>query len=440
MPSAAPTEAAHTEVPTHQRDFALLWAGQTVSLVGDRLMALALPLLAVLVLGTSAAAATLLATCLFAPFLVLSLPAGAIVERLSRRTTMIVCNLAQFVLVSLIWLLARLDVLTFPILVGLVLLSGCCVVFFQVAYTSYLPTLLSDPDQLHLGNARLALTESSSQSLGPLIGGPLISLIGVVAICGLNALTFLVSVVTLGAIRHREPPRTVKPRERGWMRRDITDGLRFVRRHRALNPLMACATIYSSTLGIIEATLVLYCFKVLHLSPTLLGLVVGAAATGYPIGNLLSTRIRLRYGPYRALSLAAVTSVVGIIMMPAFGSLGGAVGTCGLVAGSILHSIGEGTFSPMSLTIRQTESPADMLTRIGSVQRFFVWGGLAVGSLLAAGCTALFGLSTTMWVGALGTILCLPALFRGRFRDELFPGHEHGTGTGTGTGTEPGVA
>jgi MFS family permease len=429
MSSTAQTRAVNTRVPTARRDFTLLWGGQTVSLVGDRVMALALPLLAVETLASSAGVATLLATSLYAPFLVLSLPAGAIVEGRTRRTTMIVANGIQFLLVSLIWLLAWTGGLTFPVLVLCVLLTGCCVVFFQVAYTAYLPTLLKDPDELHTGNARLALSESLSQGLGPLVGGALIGLVGVVAICALNALSFLVSVLTLSAVRHREPPIARQSRERGWMRRDIAAGLRFVRGHRALKPLMACSTIYSTTLGMIEASLVLYCLKVLHLTPTLIGVVVGASAAGYPIGNLISTRMRRRFGPYRALVFAAVTSVVGILMMPAFGSIGSTLGTCGLVGGSILHSIGEGTFNPMSLTVRQTESPTDMLTRIGSVQRFFVWGGLAVGSLLAAGCTSAFGLTTTMWTGALGTIACLPALFRGRFRDEF-------SGGGARTATE----
>lgn len=408
--------------PDVRRDFSFFWAGQTVSLVGDRLMALALPLLAVLVLGSSPAQATLLAAALYAPFLVLSLPAGAIVERCTRRATMVTANGIQCALVALIWLLAVRDALTFPVLMGCVLLAGCCVVFFQVAYTAYLPTLFRDPDDLHTGNARLALSESASASLGPVIGGPLIGFLGVVAICGLNALSFLFSVLTLVAVRHREPPVAVQPRQRGWMRRDIATGLAFVRGHRTLLPMMSCATVYSAMVGMIEASLVLYCLRVLNLSPTMIGVVVGAAAAGYPVGNLLSTPVRRRWGPFRGLLVAAVTSVVGIVLIPVFGTLGGLVGVCGLIGVSILHCVGEGAFNPMALTIRQTETPGALLSRVGSVQRFFVWGSLSLGTLAAAGSTAVFGLSTTMWVGALGTILCLPVLLRGRFREEVLGG------------------
>jgi predicted MFS family arabinose efflux permease len=253
-----------------------------------------------------------------------------------------------------------------------------------------------------------------------MISGPLIRLIGLAGVIGLNALSFLVSVLSLVAVRHREPRPEPRPRPRGWIRRDIMEGLKFVARHPGLQPIFACSTVYSLTLSMVEVSLVLYCLRVLDLSTTMIGIVTGAAVLGYPIGNLLVVPLRRWIGPYRALVLAAVVSVAGILLMPAFGSLGGRVGVLGLVAGSSLHCVGEGAFSPMSLTVRQLESPPDILTRVASVQRFLVWGGVALGSLLAAGSTAAWGLSVTVWVGAVGTVLCLPALFRMRVRQEFW--------------------
>ena len=153
-------------------------------------MVLALPLLAVLVLHTSPAVAILLPFALYVPFLVLGLPAGAIVERVRRRTTMIVCNALQLLLFGLVWLLAYLDALTFPMLALLVVLNGCAVVFFQVAYTSYLPGLLVDVDRLHVGNSRLALSESSSLTVGPMVAGPVIQGFGVIIAVAANVLQF----------------------------------------------------------------------------------------------------------------------------------------------------------------------------------------------------------------------------------------------------------
>ena len=419
----------HTVLPSIEhprtsvrRDFGLLWTGQSLSLFGDQFMTLALPLLAVTVLGVSPATAALLPFALFLPFLPLGLPAGAIVDRLPRRTVMLVCDSAQVVLFGAVWVLGTLDALTFPLLSALVLASGCAVVFFQVAYTSYLPTLYSDPADLHRGNARLALSESVSLSAGPMMAGPIIQFFGVIGAVAANVGSFAASVLSLALIRRTEPPRHSTPRERGWLRRDIGEGWRFVVGHQILAPLVACSTTYVLFLSMVDTSLVLYCRNVLGLGPQWIGVVVGAAAAGFPIGNLVSGRLARRIGDARALLISATVSVVGIVLMPGFGSIGGIVGVTGLVAGSVVHSVGEGSFSPTSLTLRQTLSPDELLGRVASVQRFLTWGAVALGSLLAAGATALVGLAGAMWIGAVGTVLCIPALLGRGIRAEVLHG------------------
>ncbi|MFF4623033.1 MFS transporter [Nonomuraea jabiensis] len=406
------TAMAETAGRTARRDFGLLWAGQSLSLFGDQFMTLALPLLAVTVLGATPAQAALLPFAMFLPFLPLGLPAGAIVDRLPRRAVMLVCDGVQVVAFGAICVTAIAGVLSFPLLFALVLVSGCAVVFFQVAYTSYLPGLFPDPGELHTGNTRLALSESTAKAVGPMAAGPLIGLLGVAGALLANTLSFAASLVTLFAIRHREAPPAVTVRERGWVRRDVAAGLRFALRHPVLEPVLSCGTLYVLFLSMVETSLVLYCRNVLGLSPQWIGIVVGAAAAGYPIGNLASAFLIRRLGSPRALMLAATVSVAGIVAMPALGAAHGVLGAAGLVIGSIVHCVGEGAFSPISLTLRQTQTPPELLGRVSAVQRFQLWGAVALGALLASAATALAGLEPTVWIGALGTILCLPALLR----------------------------
>jgi MFS family permease len=395
-----------------RRDFRFLWTGQSLSLWGDQFMVLALPLLAVDVLHTSVAEALLLPSALFFPFLVLGLPAGAIVERLRRRTTMLVANLAQMVCFGVIWLLAVTHVLVFPVLFTLLTISGCAVVFFQVAYTSYLPSLFTDPGDLHRGNARLALSESTSLTGGRAVGGFVVRLLGIVGAVAANALSFLASVTALALMRHQEPPRPVTKRERGWLRRDIGTGLKFVSGHPQLQPVILCGTLYLLFLSMVDTSLVLYCGRVLGLSPMWTGVVMGAAAVGYPIGNLISARVAKRLGTARAMVTTISVSVTGILAMLALSTLGGTAGALGLIAGSIVHGIGEGSYIPTSLTLRHRVTPPELLTRVGSVQRFAMWGAVSLGSLLASGATAMVGLRAAVWMGALAALLCIPALLR----------------------------
>ncbi len=407
---------APRDAPTARGDFALLWAGQSTSLLGDQCLKVVLPVLAVGVLGVSAAQAALLPFALFLPFLLFGLPAGPVVDRLRRRPVMIACDLARLVGYLAIGVLAVLGALPFWLLMVLVGLCGVASVFFEIAYSSYLPALFADPKRLHRGNARLFFSESAAQSVGPVLAGPLIQVAGAaVAVLG-NALALLVSVLTLSSIRHREPAPAATPRERGWLRREIGEGLRFVVAHPRLNPVFVCGSVYVLFLTMVETSLVLYCLQVLGLSAVLTGVVVGTSALGYPLGNLFSGRLIDRSGMSRTLVLGATVSVTGIVLIPTAGSLGSVVG---LVAAGILHGAGEGAFGPTSLTLRQTVTPAGMLGRVNSVQRFFLWGAMPLGSLAAAGCIGLFGLSGALWAGALGTVLCLPPLLRRGVRADL---------------------
>jgi len=409
-------KTAPTKLDSQRRDFHHLWAGQSLSLFGDQFAVLALPLLAVEIVGASCAQAALLPFALFVPFLVFGLPAGAIVDRLPRRSTMLVCDTLQAAVFAVIAAFALLNVLTFPLLMELVALAGSAVVFFQVAYTSYLPELMSGADDLQGGNARLFFSESVSRTVGPMAAGPIIAAVGTAAAIVVDSATFAISVVVLLTIRHRSARALAEPRTRGWLRRDIREGLLFVLGHDRLEPVISCGVVYVAFLSMIESSLVLYCKSVLGLSATGIGVVVGAAAAGFPLGNLLSPKLVARIGVGRTLAASAVVSVLGLVLTPIAGAFGSVVG---LVAASVVHGVGEGAFGPTSLTLRQTEAPEALLGRVNAVQRFLIWGAIPLGSLMTAACIDFWGLSVALWVGGLGTSLCLPVLMRRGLLNEV---------------------
>lgn len=395
-----------------KRDFGVLWAGQSLSLLGDQFMVIALPLLATQVIGATAAQAVLLPFALYVPFLLFGLQAGAVVDRMSRLNTMIVCDLIQALIFMFITILALSGVLSFLMLMVLVGFAGTAVVFFQISYTSFIPEIFADSENLQRANSRLFLSESLSKTLGPMVAGPLIAIMGITSSIGLNAVTFATSLLTLLALKRKKttsPISYTQQRKRGWMRRDIREGLYFVFTHKLLEPVITCGVVYVLFLSMIEASLVLYCVKELKLSTVEVGFVLGATAAGFPIGNLICTRIVTYFGNGKSLTLSAVTSVCGLVLIPVAGSAGSVVA---LVLASILHGIGEGSFGPIALTMRQTLSPENLLGRVNSVQRVMLWGAIALGSLMAGLATKFFGLSGSLWIGGFGTILCLPVLLR----------------------------
>lgn len=390
-------------------EFRLLWAGQSLSLLGDQFAVLALPLVALEIVGASPSEAALLPFALFAPFLLLGLPAGAIVDRLPRRSIMLACDALQTLAFCAIAVLALLHALAFPVLMALVAISGCAMVFFQVAYTSYLPELVTGEAELQTGNARLFLSESVSRTLGPIAAGLVIAALGAIAAICANAATFVASVGTLLAIRPSAVRAAPKPRERGWLIREIREGMAFVFRHDRLEPVIACGVIYVGFYSMIGSSLILYCRNVLALGATGIAVVIGVAGAGFPIGSLLSPRLTARFGVDRTLVMSASLAVLGLVLTPIAGSLRS---VAGLIAAGMIHGTGEGAFGPTALTLRQTETPEALLGRVNAVQRFLIWGAGPLGSLLAVACIRLWGLSSALWVGGLGTTLCIPMLLR----------------------------
>jgi MFS family permease len=134
------------------------------------------------------------------------------------------------------------------------------------------------------------------------------------------------------------------------------------------------------------------------------------------LGNILSGYLVKKLGTSRSLVLGAVIAVTGLALIPIAGASGSLVA---LILAGIIHGIGEGTFGPTAMTLRQTSSPDHLRGRVNSVQRVLTWGGIALGSLAAGLATKLFGLPGSLWIGGLGACLCLLLLVRRGIRAEI---------------------
>jgi len=219
------------------RDFRLLWLGDTVSQFGSIVTNTAAPLLAALVLAATPFQMGLLGAADTAAFLLVGLPAGAWVDRMRRRPLMLSADLGRALLLASIPVAWWFGVLTLTQLILIGLAVGVLTVFFDVAYQSFLPALVSR-DKLMEGNSKLQASQSVAQVSGPAIGGWLTQLIGGANAIGLNALGFLWSASCLFRIRTVEPAV-----ERGTdrkLRREIAEGLRFVFGNRSLVGIVGC--------------------------------------------------------------------------------------------------------------------------------------------------------------------------------------------------------
>jgi MFS family permease len=384
-------------------DFLKLWIGETISLLGTQVTALALPLLAVITLQASAGQVGLLNACRYAPFVAVTLFAGVIVDRVRRRPTMIVANAARAFLIGLIPLAAAVDWLRVEHLYAVGFAVGVLTVFFDLAYQAYLPSLV-ERDLLTPANARLQASASVAELGGPGLGGLLVQVLSAPYALIADAVSFLVSVLSLTTIEKQEP--APPPTERAPLLREIGAGFRFT----FANPYLRAIAGEAATFNLFEQTImtafVVYAIRDLDLSPGILGLVLSTGAAGALAGSLVASRLSRHFG----LGPVIVGSMSVACIVPLTIALPGAKGTPTVLGLALIFSLWGGAVAVSNVlvvSLRQTVTPDPMLGRMNASYRFFTYGAIPLGALLGGGLAELIGLRPTILVGALGLTTAL---------------------------------
>jgi MFS family permease len=392
------------------RDFVKLWSAETISQFGTQVTLLALPLIAATTLNVTPFEFGLLATIEYLPFILLSLPAGVWVDRLRRRPILIAGDLVRAVALISIPIAFALDVLTIWQLYVVGFVNGCATVFFDVAYQSYLPSLV-DRDQIVDGNAKLETSRSAAQITGPGVSGVLIGLVTAPFAIILDSISFVASALFMFAIRRQEtaPERRVNERgEHPSMRTEIGEGLRYVGRHPFLRSIAATTGLSNFFGNILFSILILYLVRELSFSPELLGLAFSVGSVGFLVGALTASRVAARLGVGPTIVAAAVVfGSSGLLLALAPRDLAPPY----VAAGIFLGGLGGAIYNINQVSLRQAITPERMQGRMNATMRFIVWGTIPFGSILGGLLGGVVGLHTTIWIGAIGGLFVfLPVL------------------------------
>ena len=207
-------------------DFLKLWTGQTISELGSRITREGLPLTAVLVLGAQPAQMGFLAATGAASVLLFGLLAGVWADRIKRRPIMIASDLLRAALLVTIPAAAFAHRISMPQLYVVIALTGFCTVFFDVAYQSYLPSLV-EREELLDGNSKLAQSNAIAEVAGPSLTGVLVQTITAPAAILFDALSFVISALSVWLIRKPEPASKPSPEHTHFLEETIA-GLCFV--------------------------------------------------------------------------------------------------------------------------------------------------------------------------------------------------------------------
>jgi MFS family permease len=404
--------------PSAQRDFRWLWAGQTVSLIGDQASAFVLPTVAVVLLHAGNAEVGALNAIGSAAYPVLGLFVGVLMDRIRRRPAMIVADLVRCAAFATLPVAAAFDVLSLAQLYAVAAVAGVFSVFFDVAYQSYLPALLAG-EPLARGNARLEMSSSVSRLTGPILGGALLQGLAAAGALAANALSFLASVTGVALIRTPEPTPSAHPGNTGlW--HPIAEGLRFLWQHPILRPLTLAAGLRNLGMSAVRTILLLFLYRALALSPGIAGTVFTAGAAAAVAGATLSGWLTRRLGVGRTLLLTGCEGLAWLavplaLVVPPVGTV---------VTIMIASSLWLPIWNAVVTTLRQQVTEPRLLGRVHATARTINLSTIPLGALAGGALAQLLadaygdrkGLALALTLGAVVASLSLPTLLAGKIR------------------------
>ena len=378
--------------------FRVFWAGQTISLLGDQVTLIAVPLVAVQLLHAGPSAMGYLTAAGWLPYLLFALHAGAWVDRRRRRRrVMIAADLGRALVLASVAAAYALGALTLAQLFVVAILAGTLSVFFNVSTSALFVSMVpreSYPQGYSLLNGSRAFAFVS----GPALGGFLVQVFsGPVALL-VDAASFLLSAFSMTRIGPQEPPPA--PRAPG----QILAGARFI----VDSPIMRASLAATATINLFNfafsALYVLYAVRELHLQAGTIGLILGSTGVGGLLGSLISSRLSRLIGVGRAFLLGSLLFPLPLLLVPLAGGprwlvlafLFTAEFGCGLGVMILDISIG---------TIFAALIPDRLRARVSGAYTVINYGVRPVGAVLGGVLGAVIGVRQALFVAAVGAIL-----------------------------------
>ncbi|MFB4361301.1 MFS transporter [Pantoea sp. BS_8] len=388
--------------------FARFYCGDVATQLGSAITFIVVPLIAVAVLHATPFDVGLIAACARAPFMLFTLLAGVTADRRERRAILLVTNMVRFSMLFALTLIAWSGHLSIPFLLLGVFIVGCANVYFEVAYWSYLPSLVP----LHLiarASGALAAIAGAGELLGPALGGILIKLTSASGTLLLNALLFLAGSSLLLGLPKNHQASSEKQRSSSLIQ--IKEGMTTLFRHPALRRLTIIGAAWNLFACTATPQLVVYLSRDVGLDASSVGLVLASQGMGGLIGALCASLISDRWGAGRAILLGGI--VYGLfslaICLPDlfprhmhyldavflfFAGWGSSVGVVNI------------------LSMRQRVCPSPLLGRVNASFRFITWGIMPACALLGGALSQFFGSHAVIMGACIGGLLSILLSFK----------------------------
>jgi MFS family permease len=385
------------QVIGQQKNFLRLWIGQSISLLGSQVTTLVLPTLAIITLHADAFSVGLLMALQWFAFILLEPIAGTLADQLPKRQIMLIADFGRLLALGSIPLAFALGERT---IVHLYIVAGVMsvfTVFFDIAYQSYLPVLLDYRDLMD-GNAKLTLSEGAAQIGGPALGGVLIPVVGAAYALTANAISYLFSLIFLLSIHDQEKGHKIQLNY--FYKKffeDLREGIRTVFHNPILRTITFVNTAQNTGASLAEAVILVFAYRMLHLSPEAVGIATAIGSIGFIIGAVIASPISCKTGIGWMLVLSSVAGIcaysilpLGLLVLPAFI----------IFLWRFLLGLHIPTYDIHQISLRQAITPIQLQGRMNATIRTISWGAYGIAPIVGRFLGTKIGLVPTISLGA----------------------------------------
>ncbi len=380
-------------------DFMKLWTGETVSLFGTRMGDVAISFAAVIALKATPFQMGILAAARIAPTLALSLFAGVWVDRIRRRPILIGADIGRFIVLGTIPIAALFASLTMTQLCAVMLAYSSLDLFFDVAYRSYLPSLVA-PEDLLDANSKLTASAGVAEAGGFALSGWLVEWLTAPFAILIDALSFLASALAIALIRKPEPLPAPRTRDAS-VSREIAAGARLIFGDGRLRAFGTIAIVGGFANSLVSTLYMLFVVNALGFRPGVLGVIFAVGGVSSLFGALAARKAADTLGTGLAMVAGLAIEGLAYMLLPiAWGAGAGSVAL--LVAQQLIGDSAATVYFINAVSLIQTITPKPMLGRVDASLRFVSLGSVLAGQLVAGFAGGVIGLRPTIAIGAAG--------------------------------------
>jgi Transmembrane secretion effector len=379
--------------------FMRLWVGQTISVFGSMVGGLALPWVALISLNATPFQVALLGMMALIPGFLVGLFAGVLVDRFPRKPVLIWSDIGRFLVLSSIPIAALLGSLSMLQLYVVAFFNGALGTFFDVAYHAYLPSLIRK-DELIEGNTKLTASASVAETSGFGLAGWLVQAFTAPIAILIDAVSFLVSAISIASIRHIEPT-LEKPELEDNIWLEARTGFVTIWQQPTVRTLIGSSVVLALFSRIFGSMIIVFTTRELGLLPGVQGVIFAVGGVTSLLGALAAAPLTRRFGLGATLVFSMVLLGLGMVA-PTFAVGTGVLSIVLLVLNQCLTDPAWTLHNINEVTLRQSLIPNEVLGRVNGSLRFLEFGASLLGVFLGGVLGEVFGARVTLIIGSMG--------------------------------------